>query len=160
MPHPADSLARRLLAAPAAAVLIAGCGSEQEQPTPAGEGPPPQTEQPAGETPEREPDQIYTVRGEIRQLPSPDNPAAGLQIRHEQIPDFVNREGEVVGMRPMIMQFTPSPDLDLGALSVGEKISFTFDVDWDGSPLFMVTKIEPLSPETELDFTAPAPSGG
>lgn len=158
---------RPLLAATLGAALLTGC-NEQEKPA----------EQPAGGTPtspttgqgqapaatptsgDREPDQVYTVRGEIRQLPDGENPAMGLQIRHESIPDFVNRDGDVVGMRPMIMQFTPAPDLDLSALVVGDKISFTFDVDWDGAPLMLVTEIEPLPADTELDFSAPAPSGG
>lgn len=149
-------------AALSAALLAAGC-NEQEQPSeqPAG-GPSTGTEQsPAPATPtDREPDQIYTVRGEIRQLPDGENPASGLQLQHENIPDFVNRDGDVVGMKPMIMQFTPGPGVDLSDLSVGDKVQFTFDVDWDGSPLFMVTRIEPLPAETELDFAPPAPPSG
>lgn len=109
----------------------------------------------ADQAAERQPDQTYTVRGEIRQLPSPENPASGLQIRHENIPDFVNRAGEVVGMKPMIMPFTPAEDLDLSALSVGDKVSFTFDVDWDAAPMMLVTNIEPLPADTELDFAPP-----
>jgi hypothetical protein len=147
----------RLLACLLAPALVAGlgaCGSEEEQPATG-------ADQQTGEAPaQREPDQIYTVRGEVRQLPDPENPAASLQIRHEQIPDFVNRDGDVVGMRPMIMPFTPAPGLDLSGVSVGDKITFTFDVDWDVAPTFLVTEIQPLPPETELDFTAPPRPGG
>lgn len=160
MPRLARSVRCLLAAALGAALVAAGC-NEQEQP--AGETATPGTEQP--ESPpaaptEREPDQVYTVRGEIRQLPDDENPASGLQIQHENIPDFVNRDGEVVGMKPMIMHFTPAPDLDLSALAVGDKVNFTFDVDWDGSPLFLVTDMESLPADTELEFAAPAPSGG
>lgn len=161
------SSARLLLGAALSATLVAGC-NEQEQPAeqPAGgttttpgteDGQAPAPPAPTG----REPDQEYTVRGEIRQLPDDENPASGLQIQHENIPDFVNKDGEVKGMRPMIMHFTPAPDLDLSALAVGDKISFTFDVDWDGAPLMLVTEIEPLPADTQLEFSAPPlPSGG
>ncbi|MFG0283534.1 MAG: copper-binding protein [Phycisphaerales bacterium JB039] len=121
---------------------------------------------PGAETPEqaapdipaatgRQPDQIYTVRGQIVQLPDPENPAKALQIQHENIPDFINRFGEKSGMKPMAMPFTPAPGLDLSSLAIGAKVEFTFDVDWDGSPLFQVTAIEELPAETELDFTPP-----
>lgn len=146
MPRP--TTIARLAASCALAALLAGgigCGGEEERSPTRG----------AGEGREREPDQVYTVRGAIRQLPDPENPAAGLQIQHENIPDFADKTGAVVGMKPMIMPFTPAPELDLSGLSLGDKVSFTFDVDWDGSPMIVVTEIEPLPAETELDFTAP-----
>ncbi len=104
---------------------------------------------------ERSPEHAYTVRGEIQQLPDPENPAKSLQIKHENIPEFVNRDGDVVGMAPMIMPFTPAPGLDLSGLSIGDKVRFTFDVDWDGTPPILLTEIAPLPPETELDFSRP-----
>ena len=104
---------------------------------------------------ERQPDQIYVVRGQIAMLPDPENPSKSLQIQHENIPDFVNKAGETSGMKPMAMPFTPAPDVDLSGLAIGDKVRFTFDVDWDGSPLFLLTEIEPLAPETQLDFSSP-----
>lgn len=168
MPNPTGT-ARRPLAGLlcAAAILLAGC-EEAAEDAPNGTGvagtaaagdptdPTDGVERPATGA-EREPDQVYTVRGEIQQLPDPENPAKSLQIKHENIPEFVNREGEVAGMAPMIMPFTPAPGLDLSGLSIGDKVRFTFDVDWDGPPPFLLTEIAPLPPETELDFSRPGP---
>jgi Cu/Ag efflux protein CusF len=161
MPRPVIRSARHALAALAAVSLLAGCGKEEEQPAeqPAG-GTSAPTRGQGGAPADRQPDQVYTVRGEIRQLPDSANPATGLQIHHESIPDFVNKAGEVVGMKAMIMQFTPGPGVDLTGLTVGDKVRFTFDVDWDGSPLMPVTEIEPLPSETELDFAPPSPPSG
>ena len=142
------SSARRLVAGLLCALGAGlwGCGESGGPAEPAAQEP---------SSSERQPDQIYTVRGQIAQLPDPENPAKGLQIQHENIPDFINRSGERSGMKPMTMPFTPAPGLDLSGLAIGDKIEFTFDVDWDGSPLFQVTAIEPLAAETELDFSQP-----
>lgn len=113
-----------------------------------------------GQTPEFA--QVYTVRGQIQSLPDPADPRAELQIHHEEIPEFVGASGETVGMRAMTMPFpTLAPGVSLEGLSIGDKIRFTFGVVWvEGTsrryPTWTVTAIEPLPPETELQFTQTA----
>ena len=102
-------------------------------------------------------DQVYTLRGQIAMLPDPAKPANELQIRHEPIPNFVNKEGKVVGMNAMIMPFTPAPGLSLSELAVGDIVEFTFEVRWTSRPASRVTTIRKLAADTKLDFGRVAP---
>jgi len=100
----------------------------------------------------------YTVRGEVVQLPDPDNPAAQLQIRHEAIPDF-RSGGEVVGMESMTMPFPVAEGVSLEGLSPGDKIEFTFETRYAPDTQlvegFRIVRVTPLPAETELHFGAP-----
>lgn len=103
----------------------------------------------------------YTVRGEIVQLPDPDNPMAEFQVRHEAIDDFVNRQGEVVGMNAMTMGFPAlASDVSLDDLTIGGKVEMTFTVDWTNDPAMVVRRIETLDPDTPLEFREARPDGG
>lgn len=95
----------------------------------------------------------YTTRGQIVQVPDPDSPLSDLQIHHEEIPEFVSKSGEVVGMREMTMPFPPAEGVSLRGLNVGDKVEVVFEVDWDNKPYFQMTKITKLAPETELNLT-------
>lgn len=101
----------------------------------------------------------YAVRGEITQLP---DEATGKQLRihHEQIPTFVSRQGELVGMNEMTMDFPLGEDVDLSGFEVGDKVSFVMIVDWN--PAYYITSITKLPPETELfgAIAGPAELGG
>lgn len=104
----------------------------------------------------------YTVRAEIMRLPAPGEPAPELQARHEEIPSFVEKHGEAPkGMRAMTMPFPVAPSLDLSAISVGDKVSLTFEVDYAIETglvdSWRATRIVALPPETVLDFGAAAP---
>lgn len=99
----------------------------------------------------------YTVRGRIVQLPVEGRPATVLQIDHEHIPDFKDKTGQVtvnrdgsLGMKRMIMPFPVAQGVSLDGLSIGDKVEFTFEVNWHGSPIYQVTAIRHLPPETEL----------
>lgn len=118
-------------------MMAAGCGSDA---TPAAAGSKTYT---------------YTVRGEIVQLPSAESVDQQMLIRHEAIPDFINDQGEKVGMMSMTMQFPVGKDVSLEGLAVGDAISFTFDLDWSGTPPYKVVKIEKLAAGTELNFGKP-----
>jgi hypothetical protein len=90
--------------------------------------------------------QVYTVRGEITQLPNPGRPdGAELYIRHEAIPDFVDTEGATVGMEAMTMGFPIGPDVDLKGLAVGDPIEFRLEVRWDGKPPVLVSKVDKVA---------------
>lgn len=106
----------------------------------------------------------YTVRGEIVALPSSERPLDELQIRHEAIPNYADREGNVYvnskgvrGMSSMVMPFPPAAGLSLEGLEVGDKVEFVFETVWDDKyPTYSVTEITQLPPETELDYSTPA----
>ncbi|MEZ6234331.1 MAG: copper-binding protein [Phycisphaerales bacterium] len=133
---------RSVLLAVVVAATLAACSNDQ----------PPQ---PAFE-------QVYTVRGIISELPTPDRPNLDLQIHHEAIPEFVNGAGEQVGMNAMTMPFpTLAQGVTLDGLEEGDKIRFTFGVVWEQGtagrrfPHWTVTAIEELPAETELTFSSP-----
>ncbi len=101
--------------------------------------------------------ETYDVRGRIVQLPVEGRPAMVLQIDHEHIPNFKDKTGKVtvnsdgsLGMKRMIMPFPVAVGVSLEGLSIGDKVQFTFEVNWGGSPTYQVTAISPLPPETEL----------
>lgn len=99
---------------------------------------------------------VYTVRGQVIALPSADAPAAEFQVRHEAIPHFRASATEL-GMDTMAMPFPLAEGLSLVGVKVGDKVTVTFEVDFDsdaGRPAgYRATKVEPLPPETELDWT-------
>ena len=102
---------------------------------------------------ESDPSYHYSARGVVRQVPVP--PGQELYIHHEEIPDFVNIDGEVQGMGSMAMPFpiseTPLPP----DLKAGDKVAFQFEVQWNGSPPMRLLSLEKLPPETVLSFEAP-----
>ncbi|MEM0983067.1 MAG: hypothetical protein AAGI17_03850 [Planctomycetota bacterium] len=143
-----------------ALIALAGCG---ESPAPA------ETETSTSTTPAplesadapAEPEaRLYTVRGQIAQLPDPSNPTVQLSIKHEHIPDFVNSTGEVPvrngvpGMMAMTMPF-PRVDesIDLTTFEVGDLIEFDLNVAWRGTvPNFWISRMDTLPEGTELDY--------
>jgi Cu/Ag efflux protein CusF len=94
----------------------------------------------------------YDVRGVVRQLPRPAAPQPEIWIRHESISDFVDISGKVKGMDSMTMPFFPAPELSLDGIAVGDKITFTLEVDWDATPPAQLTAIEKLPAATVLEW--------
>jgi hypothetical protein len=93
-------------------------------------------------------DHTYTVRGRVERLPGTEGP---LAVCHEAIPDFVGRDGRVVGMGSMTMDFEHiATDVSLEGIGVGDAIAMTFEVRWKSEPRTLVTKIEKLPHGTEL----------
>ncbi len=112
------------------------------------------TAEPAGD-----PTHSYTVRGKVVMLPSAERPMDDLQIRHEAIPDYKNRDGVVFenagvrGMKSMTMPFPVDESVSLENIAVGDIIEFTFVTVWGESyPAYKVTKVTKLADDTELDF--------
>jgi Cu/Ag efflux protein CusF len=102
--------------------------------------------------PDEEPDATYRVRGEIARLPA--SPGGEISIRHESIPAFRDRQGEVVGMMAMIMPFGVAPDASLDGLAVGDRVDFRLDIRWSASPPTAVGDFRKLPPGTRLEFDA------
>lgn len=126
------------LALAGAPLLVAGCGGSE-----------PAATAPAGEVVR------YTTRGQIVALPSPDSPAAELQIRHEPVPDF-RSGGKVVGMRSMTMPFPIGEGVSLDGLEAGDKVEMTFETvyspDTGMVESFRIVALVELPAETELVF--------
>lgn len=112
-----------------AALLATGCDEQKELPPP---------------------DQSYTVRGRIEQLPK--RKGDDMLIHHEAIDGFVDGEGKKVGMKAMVMPFTPADDLSVDQAEAGDEVRFTFEVRWGGDPMLRVTDLDELPSGTDLDF--------
>lgn len=120
----------------AALLVIAGCAEQQDQPS----------------------GRDYTVRGQVRQLPDPANPASGqFFVSHEAIDDWVGRDGKVVGMDPMMMSFEVAEGVSLEGLQRGDAIEFTLHVDWKAGTPVEITAIRKLPPGTRLVFREAKP---
>lgn len=110
---------------------------------------------------DRQPDTYTGIRGEITQLPDPGVPGSELKIHHEQIRDFKTKDGTVnvssrgvAGMMSMTMPFPVGEGVSLDGLSVGDKVSFDFVVNWGNDrPAWEVTRIEKLPADTVIDYT-------
>ncbi|MFW6051807.1 MAG: copper-binding protein [Myxococcota bacterium] len=114
------------------ALLVGGCEEDGER-----ELPPP--------------DQTYTARGRLEQAPA-QGKKGDLVIHHERIAEFVDGEGEKVGMEAMVMPFAPADGLSLEGVQKGDPIEFTFEVRWGGDPMLRVTEVRKLPADTELEL--------
>ena len=99
----------------------------------------------------------YTVRGQVRQLPDPNNPGTGLYVNHEAIDDFVTRDGEMTGMDPMTMSFLVDEKVSLEGLQPGDVVEFKLHVDWGSETEAEIQEIRELPPGTKLVFRAAKP---
>jgi Cu/Ag efflux protein CusF len=86
------------------------------------------------------PEQSYDVAGVITRLPS--GAGTELMIRHDEIPDFVNRAGEAVGMKAMVMGFPVADSVDLSSFAEGDSVHFTFVVRWGQPKPLELTRME------------------
>ncbi|MEM8963209.1 MAG: copper-binding protein [Acidobacteriota bacterium] len=102
-----------------------------------------------------EPDAVYTTRALVRQIPITGDPRSELQLTHEEVPEYENRKGEVVGMKSMTMPF-PIDDALLTGIEAGDRVEFEFAVRWEGSPPLEVVRIDKLPADTLLSFEAAA----
>ena len=129
-------------------LAVSACGSSESEES-AGE-PQGESADEAAEAAEDTAAQIYTVRGRVDVLPTDAEPR--MQIYHEEIPDFVNIEGEVSGMAAMSMPFGVAEGVSLEGLEAGDFIEFTFEVDWDTDDRLRVTAIDELPEDIELEL--------
>lgn len=91
--------------------------------------------------PETPADGTYLVEGVVETLPREGADRREISIAHEEIPDFVGREGEEVGMEAMTMQFVVAPDVDLEDIAAGDRVEFTFEVRWNDRPMLYITRL-------------------
>ncbi len=110
------------------------------------------------------PDARYTTQGRVAMVRTPDSPASTLKIHHESIPNFVDGQGNVVGMQSHPMDFPRAADgIDIESLEVGQAVRFTFDVTWQPTAKWVITELELLPDDTRFafekaDVEVPAPT--
>jgi Cu/Ag efflux protein CusF len=111
--------------------VLSGCGSD----------PPP-------------PDATYETRGRVTRIAEREG-QTHISIHHEEIADFVNREGEAVGMPSMVMEFVVAGDVPLGSLARGDVVDLAFEVRWRGGDMLTITRIGELPVDTPLSLSGP-----
>lgn len=95
----------------------------------------------------------YAVRGEVTQMPAPDNPGYQFMVRHEPVHQMVDQDGEPMAMHTMNMPFFPNDEAILEGLAVGDKIEMTLVMDWEQVPAMRIDAISKLPADTELVFS-------
>ncbi len=95
----------------------------------------------------------YTTRGKITMLPVSADPASELQIHHEAIHQFKDKDGGAAPMNSMVMPFPPADDVSLAGFAKGDIVEIEFDVQWEPEPGMVMTSIRKLPADTELDFS-------
>ncbi|CAN5858558.1 hypothetical protein BH11PLA1_BH11PLA1_20890 [soil metagenome] len=109
---------------------------------------------PAPAAPTSPPSASYTIRGQVISIPIPGQRTSEFRVKHEAIDDFKDKDGVLVGMSSMIMEFPPAPGVSLADLAVGDKVSLTFSIWWGQSPPWLATEITKLPADTALEFRA------
>lgn len=94
----------------------------------------------------------YTVQGIVRSAPAATKAGKSITILHQAIPRFKNRDGEETGMMSMAMPFQVAAEVGEIPLAVGDKVEFTFDVDWEAQNPTTIVKMTKLPAETEIRF--------
>lgn len=93
-------------------------------------------------------DQTYQVRG---LLVSIDAERSKVDIQHEEIADFKDGTGKVVGMSKMTMPFHVAPAVELASFTTGDKVAFTLEVRWETKRELLIPQMNKLAADTELD---------
>lgn len=158
MPRPLTRFST-VTAAVAVALLLGGCSdstTESSTPTPS----PTTADEHASHPDDGLTRHAYTVRGKVVIIPSAERPIDDLQIKHEAIPDYKDREGVVFvnskgvkGMMSMTMGFPVAEGVSLEGIAPGDIVEFTFVTTWgEQYPTYEVTAITKLPADTELNF--------
>ena len=77
---------------------------------------------------EKSNEHTYQTKGTIRSSLKGDPKM--MRVEHDPIPQFKNAQGQVVGMKSMTMPFQINPEISLNDLQAGDRIEFTFKVEW------------------------------
>lgn len=91
----------------------------------------------------------YLVTGIVRGIEQSDG-VTRLSLEHDEIPDFVDIDGNIVGMDAMTMTMTVWSGLSLPTgLEIGDPVRFGLDVDWRRAPAALIVDLEVVgSPES------------
>ncbi|MBL8991519.1 MAG: hypothetical protein JNJ48_08075 [Phycisphaerae bacterium] len=107
--------------------------------------------------PERRADASYKVRGLVVGLPKRGDARSNFYVRHEAIDDFRNKDGKVIGMSAMEMEFPPEAGVSFEGIAVGDAVEIAFSVWWGETPAWLATKVTRLPAGTALVFEKAKP---
>lgn len=89
----------------------------------------------------------YNVRGVVQVI----HGESSLVVHHEAIPDFRDRNGTIVGMAPMKMQFEAGPGVALEGIKPGDKVAMVVTVPW---PALRILSIKTLPEHEQLEISS------
>ena len=69
----------------------------------------------------------FKVRGTVRALPGHGRAANEILVKHEEIPDYRDSSGAVVGMMAMTMPFYTAPELSLKGIAEGDSVEMVVE---------------------------------
>lgn len=95
-------------------------------------------------------DHSYVVRAKIIEMPRQNS---YLQLHHAAIPEFQDRNGKVVGMKEMIMEFaglSNEVERSITDFATGDAVEVSFEVRWNTDPRLLVTKMIKLPQDADL----------
>ncbi len=102
--------------------------------------------------------QEHLVRGEVVQVPRPDDPAGELHIRHEAIDGWIDSGGNAVGMSSMTMPFPVGDGVALDGIAAGDIVEFDLRIDWQAErDRLAITGLRELPAGTKLEFREARP---
>ena len=104
---------------------------------------------------------IYVgILGELTFVPEAGDTKRHPKIHHVQIPSFKRQDGTVPtspdgisGMRSMAMEFPLAEGVSIEGFSIGDKVRFSFRVNWGGDIAWEMTGIELIDAGTEIDYS-------
>lgn len=96
----------------------------------------------------------YQVKGLVKAI-SADR--REVQIHHEAVPDFIGIAGMPEPMGSMTMPFPVADPALLEGLAAGDRVDFTFRVEWDGKLPLSVVEIAKLPADARLSFEKDKP---
>ncbi len=99
----------------------------------------------------------YTVRGQVVQVPSADDPRSEFSVRHEAIPEFRRIDGKL-GMNTMTMGFPVAKGLSLEGIEAGDIVRLIFETEYEAGYTklkgYQAVEVVELPAETALDFSS------
>ncbi len=69
----------------------------------------------------------FKVKGVVRALPGEGRAANEILVKHEEIPDYRDSSGEVVGMMAMTMPFYLAPQVSLKGIAEGDAVELVVE---------------------------------
>ena len=85
---------------------------------------------------------VYQTRGVVVSEPQKLGDLYMVKIEHEDIDDFKNLEGEVMGMESMTMSFLTKEARWLQKLKKGSSVDFDFEARWQATPQFFIKSVK------------------
>ena len=87
----------------------------------------------------------FKVKGVVRALPGEGRAANEILVKHEEIPDYRDSSGEVVGMMAMTMPFYLAPQVSLKGVAEGDAVELVVEQRLQPKYSEQVTSISKLA---------------